>query len=65
MRFSVSATTARYVVPAAKLSEFNFKAPHGTEREPEFKDILAGVEWAPDPGNEATWRPVSDWVEFE
>lgn len=26
------------------------------------RDILANVEWAPDPGNEATWRPVSDWV---
>jgi hypothetical protein len=27
-----------------------------------FDDILAGVEWAPDPGNEATWHPVSDWA---
>lgn len=27
-----------------------------------LEDILAGVEWAPDPGNEATWRPVSDWA---
>lgn len=26
------------------------------------QDILAGVEWAPDPGNDATWRPVSDWA---
>ena len=27
-----------------------------------LKGILAGVEWAPDPGNEATWRPVSKWA---
>jgi hypothetical protein len=26
------------------------------------KDILACIEWAPDPGSEATWRPVSDWA---
>jgi hypothetical protein len=27
-----------------------------------LKDILAGVAWAPEPGNEATWRPVADWA---
>jgi hypothetical protein len=26
------------------------------------EDILANVGWAPDPGNEATWQPVTDWV---
>jgi hypothetical protein len=40
--------------------------PHyaGTPAEPptSLKNILANIEWAPDPGNEATWRPVSDWA---
>jgi hypothetical protein len=27
-----------------------------------LKDILAGVSWAPDPANEATWPAVSDWT---
>ncbi len=27
-----------------------------------LKDILAGVAWAPEPGNDATWRPVADWA---
>lgn len=27
-----------------------------------LKDILAGVVWAPEPGNDATWRPVADWA---
>jgi hypothetical protein len=30
--------------------------------QPAVQDAFAGVEWAPDPGNEATWRPVSDWA---
>jgi hypothetical protein len=40
--------------------------PHYAGSPPEpptsLKNILAGVEWAPDPGNEATWRPVSEWA---
>lgn len=27
-----------------------------------LKDILTTLNWAPDPGNEQTWRPVSEWV---
>jgi hypothetical protein len=27
-----------------------------------LKDILATLEWAPDPADETTWRPVSDWA---
>ena len=30
--------------------------------DPSPQDILAGVAWAPDPGNEATWPTVSDWA---
>jgi hypothetical protein len=40
--------------------------PHYAGTPPEaptsLKSILAGIEWAPDPANEATWRPVSDWA---
>lgn len=28
----------------------------------DLKDILATLIWAPDPGNEQTWRSVSEWV---
>jgi hypothetical protein len=27
-----------------------------------LEHILATVEWAPDPGNDATWRAVTDWA---
>jgi hypothetical protein len=27
-----------------------------------LKNILATLEWAPDPANEASWAPVSDWA---
>ena len=27
-----------------------------------LKSILATLEWAPDPANEASWAPVSDWA---
>ncbi|KAA0081345.1 hypothetical protein CIW52_22355 [Mycolicibacterium sp. P9-64] len=27
-----------------------------------LKTILATLEWAPDPANEASWTPVSDWA---
>jgi hypothetical protein len=27
-----------------------------------LKDILASLEWAPDPADETTWPPVSDWA---
>jgi hypothetical protein len=27
-----------------------------------LKRILASLEWAPDPGDETTWLPVSDWA---
>ena len=48
--------------------DFGLPGPHyaGVPGQPEpsfsLKDVLAGVEWAPDPGNQATWRPVSDWA---
>jgi hypothetical protein len=40
--------------------------PHPAGTPPEaptsLKGILSGLEWAPDPANEATWQPVSDWA---
>jgi hypothetical protein len=27
-----------------------------------LKSILATLEWAPDPANEASWARVSDWA---
>jgi len=49
-------------------AEFSL-GPHGGYHTPapsrittKLKDVLAGVEWASDPGRDATWRPVNDWV---
>jgi hypothetical protein len=42
--------------------EFNFTAPRGTEREPAFENVLADVQWATDPNDEATWPAVTDWT---
>jgi hypothetical protein len=42
--------------------EFNFTAPRGTQREPEFDNVLAGIQWATDPNDEATWPAVTDWA---
>ncbi|MDT5207954.1 MAG: hypothetical protein QOF67_369 [Mycobacterium sp.] len=42
--------------------------PHYAGTPPEaptsLKGILAGIEWAPDPANEATWPPVTDWTKW-
>jgi hypothetical protein len=43
------------------LAKFDFSPPRGTDAYA-FEAVLAGVEWAADPGNEATWRPITDWV---
>jgi hypothetical protein len=43
---------------------FNLSGPFGnppTQPKANLKDILAGVAWAPEPGTETTWLPVSDW----
>jgi hypothetical protein len=34
----------------------------GTKPTTQLEHILATVEWAPDPGNDATWRAVTDWA---
>jgi hypothetical protein len=28
----------------------------------EFEKVVSTVQWAPDPGNDATWPPISDWA---
>ncbi len=52
-------------VQPGMLVVFNLGGPFGNPPKPptaSLKGILAGVEWSPDPGNEATWLPVSDWA---
>lgn len=47
---------------------FDLGGPFGQPGKPatppgaDLKEILATVQWAPDPGNEQTWAPISDWV---
>jgi hypothetical protein len=48
-------------VQQGMLAKFDFSPPRGTDAYA-FEAVLAGVEWAADPGNEATWRPITDWV---
>jgi hypothetical protein len=43
-------------------AQFDMNGPNGTALPAEFEDILGSVTWAPDPGDDATWLPVSDWV---
>jgi hypothetical protein len=52
-------------VAPGMLVVFNLSGPFGIPPIPptaNLKDILAGVKWAPDAGNEATWQPVFDWA---
>jgi hypothetical protein len=52
-------------VQPGMLVVFSLSGPFGNPPKPptsSLRDILTGVDWAPDPGNEATWVPVSDWT---
>ena len=44
------------------LAVFDLSAPQDTTPTVALTDILETVEWAPDPGSDATWRPSGDWV---
>lgn len=45
------------------LATFELGDPDGGPRPTaNLQDILATVEWAPDPGNEETWPLVADWA---
>jgi hypothetical protein len=44
------------------LAVFDLSAPGDATPSTALVDILATVEWAPDPGNDATWRAIGDWV---
>ncbi len=47
---------------------FELEGPFGQPGKPataplaDLGEILPTVQWAPDPRNEKTWRPVADWV---
>ena len=54
-------------VQPGMLVVFGLSAPYTKPPTPpkaNLKDILATLEWAPDPGIEQTWRPVSDWAKL-
>jgi hypothetical protein len=42
--------------------EFELSGPSYLDQRAGFERILAGVSWAPDPGNDATWPAVADWT---
>ena len=42
--------------------EFELSGPSYPDQRAGFEKILAGVGWAPDPGNDATWPAVTDWA---
>jgi hypothetical protein len=46
------------------LVEFQLSGPsHGRVRPTiDLEDVLAGVAWPSDAGNEQTWLAVTDWV---
>ena len=46
---------------------FNLSGPVGqfpTPPKASLTDILATVSWAPNPGNEQTWRPIANWAKL-
>jgi len=53
-------------------AQFNVNAPGGyvSDRDAQpnpdaikyLDDVLDSVVWAPDPGNEAAWPAITDWV---
>ena len=61
-RYNHSTGWAAVQVQTGTSVEFTFTAPRGTEREPQFENVLAGVQWATDPNDEATWPAVTDWT---
>jgi hypothetical protein len=42
--------------------EFELSGPSYPDRRAGIEKILAGVSWAADPGNDATWPAVADWA---
>ena len=44
------------------LAVFELSAPNGVTPSIELADVLAAVEWAPNPGRESTWRAIGEWV---
>jgi hypothetical protein len=42
--------------------EFELSGRSYPDQRAGFEKILAGLSWAPDPGNDATWAAVADWA---
>jgi hypothetical protein len=54
---------AGVLVQKGMLVEFNTSTPRDDAPNPtQFPDVLDSVVWASDPGNDATWPVVGDWV---
>lgn len=66
--FDSTGRNAAVQVRPGMLVVFELEGPSGQPGQPlpapqaNLKDILATLTWAPDPGNEQTWLPVTDWV---
>lgn len=61
-RYDKSVYWAAVMVQKGTDVEFALGSPRDREPVKEFEDVLDGVVWAPDPGDDATWPPVTDWV---
>lgn len=66
-RYDAAKNRAAVQIQDRMLAEFVLDGPPGganptTQQVSLLKDILATVEWASDPGNDATWRAIIDWV---
>jgi len=63
--YEADGNSAAVQVQPGMLVVFDLSVPYGQSPNPpkvNLKDILATITWAPDPGNEQTWRPVADWA---
>jgi hypothetical protein len=62
-RYDVKYCSAGVLVQKGMLVEFRASAPSGAASNlMQFEHVLDTVAWAPDPGDDATWRAVGDWT---
>ncbi len=61
-KWDETADQAAVRIDSGQLVEFELDGAGSAAPTVKLADILANVTWATDPGNEATWQPVTDWV---
>jgi hypothetical protein len=61
-RYDKASYRAAVQVQDGMLVLFRLRGPGSTKPTTHLEDVLDSVVWASDPGNHATWQPVTDWA---